>query len=253
MNWLFRKIFADGDRIEVAGVGVRLRVSGRARRVSLRVDLARSEVVAVAPSVRRLSEAAAFANQRAAWIVQRIGEAPPRQTLSPGQVIEVLGRPHRLCHSPGRATFRPALAGEPATLTVGGDPARFSSAIIRALKAEAKRVLSDRTEVYAAMLGQPLPLVALTDARSRWGSCRPPRTEGFAAGYEVGRIRYSWRLVLAPYAVADYVAAHECAHLIEANHSPRFWAVVHDLIGDHRAHRAWLREHGARLHAFGGA
>jgi predicted metal-dependent hydrolase len=251
VSWLARKTYADGDRIEVAGVGVRLRVSGRARRVSLRVDMARGEVVAVAPTARRLGEAAAFANQRAAWIVERVGEAPPRPLLAPGQMIEVLGVAHRLRHAPGRPAFRPAIGADPASLTVGGDPTRFSGAVIRALKAEAKRVLIERTEAHATALAKPLPLVSLTDARSRWGSCRQPRSEGFGAGYEVGRIRYSWRLVLAPFEIADYVAAHECAHLVEANHSPRFWAVVHGLVGDHRPHRAWLREHGARLHAFG--
>ena len=60
-----------------------------------------------------------------------------------------------------------------------------------------------------------------------------------------------WRLALAPFAVADYVVAHECAHLIEANHGPRFWAHVHRLVGDHRPHRDWLRAHGQTLHAFG--
>ncbi|RIJ43839.1 M48 family peptidase, partial [Maribellus luteus] len=68
---------------------------------------------------------------------------------------------------------------------------------------------------------------------------------------EVGRIRYSWRLILSPFEVMDYVAAHECAHLIEANHSPAFWAVVRGLIGDERPQRAWLKANGAALHAFG--
>jgi hypothetical protein len=251
VSWLKPQRFADGDRIEVAGVGVRLKVSGRARRVSLRLDLARGEVIAVAPSLKQLSAAAAFAVERATWITEQIAARPEVQTLAPGQVIEVLGRPCNLVHKPGRASFRSGIDGEPGQLTVGGDVTRFSGAVTRVLKAEARRFLAERTEIYAAALQRPLPLVSITDARSRWGSCRPPRTQGFGAGYEVGRIRYSWRLILAPYAVADYVAAHECAHLIEANHSPRFWAVVHGLVGDHRPHRAWLREHGARLHGFG--
>ena len=253
MNGLFRKPLADGDRIEVAGVGVRLRVSGRARRVSLRLDLARGEVIAVAPTPRQLKEAAAFAKQRAAWIVQHMAELPSPQTLTPGEIIDVLGRPHRLIHAPGRVSWRTsAEPGVPATLTVGGDPSRFSAAVVRALKAEARRFLTERTEHWAAALNQPLPLVTITDPKARWGSCRQPRKQGFGAGHEVGRIRYSWRLILAPLGVADYVAAHECAHLVEANHSPRFWAVVHGLVGDHRPHRDWLREHGARLHGFGG-
>ena len=126
-----------------------------------------------------------------------------------------------------------------------------ADAVVRALKAEARRILTERTEVHARAVGRPMPAVAITDPRARWGSCTPPRTRGFGAAAEVGRIRYSWRLVLAPPAVLDYVAAHECAHLVEANHSRKFWAVVHSINGDHRPHRDWLKAHGARLHAFG--
>ena len=67
----------------------------------------------------------------------------------------------------------------------------------------------------------------------------------------MGQIRYSWRLIMAPYEVMDYVAAHECAHLLEANHGPRFWGWVQTLVGDPRQSRAWLRRYGAELHAVG--
>ena len=91
--------------------------------------------------------------------------------------------------------------------------------------AEAFTVLAKRTAHYADRLGAPLPKVTVADAKSRWGSCKPgPR--GTA-----GSIRYSWRLALAPFEVADYVAAHECAHLLELNHGPKFWAHVRRLIG----------------------
>lgn len=231
---------------------VRMKVSGRARRITLRLDLARGEMLAIAPTARALSNAAAFAEERSAWIQGQIAAMPKRQVLTPGQSIEVLGRPCLLAHRPGRASYRAAAGAEPGHLAVGGDPTRFSAGVLRVLKAEAHSFLLARTEAHVQALDQPMPQVAVADARSRWGSCRPPRTQGFGAACEVGRIRYSWRLILAPYAVADYVAAHECAHLIEANHSPRFWTVVRRLVGDYRPHRAWLREHGARLHAFGG-
>jgi predicted metal-dependent hydrolase len=251
---LFRrpKPYADGDRIEVAGAAVVLRVSGRARRIGLRLDPARGEIIAVAPSPRRLGEAAAFAVERAAWIVQRLAELPPAEALAPGATISVLGQPCRLELAPsGRPRWRVAEAGEPRRLIASGDEAGFARAVLRALKAEARQVLEQRTRNHAQALGQPAPAVAIMDARARWGSCKPPRKAGFGATVEVGRIRYSWRLVLAPFEVMDYVAAHECAHLIEANHSPRFWAVVRELIGDARPHRAWLRANGPRLHAFG--
>ena len=243
--------YADGDRIVVAGAPVLLRVSGRARRVSLRIDGARREVVATAPTPRRLSEAAAFAQERQAWIAERLAELPEAQPLAPGDVIEVMGRPCRLEQARGRARWRPAEGSEPLRLVVSGEGAAFTAAVLRMLKAEARRVLTERTEAWADAVRRPMPVVAITDPRGRWGSCRQPRPTGFGAGVEVGRIRYSWRLVLAPFEVLDYVAAHECAHLVEANHSPRFWAVVHGLVGDHRPYRAWLRDHGTRLHAFG--
>ena len=249
---LFRpQRFADGDHIEVAGARVRLRVSGRARRVSLRLDAIRGEIVATAPSPRRLNEAAAFAVERTAWVAAQMAQVPDPVRLAPGMVIEVLGRPVSLEAGAGRTRWRPADEERIAALVVAGEGASYARGVVRALKLEARRVLTERTEAHALAVGRPMPAVAIMDARARWGSCKPPRRSGFGATAEVGRIRYSWRLVLAPVRVLDYVAAHECAHLIEANHSPRFWAVVKELIGDHRPHRDWLRAHGPRLHAFG--
>ena len=113
----------------------------------------------------------------------------------------------------------------------------------RAIKAEARRIFSQRIAHYCAGLAVPTPRLLITDARSRWGSCAPARPGRPAV------IRLSWRLALAPFGVADYVAAHECAHLIEANHGPEFWRLVRGLVGDERPWRAWLRAHGASLHA----
>jgi hypothetical protein len=244
-------LYADGDRIEVDGARVRLRVSGRARRVSLRIDSTRREVVATAPTPRRLAEAAAFALERRAWIAARLSELPNRQVLAAGMTIQVLDQPCRLESAPGRPRWRYHADGALSALQAAGEDEAYRRAVIRALKAEARRVLVERTEIWARAVDRPIPVVSIADPRARWGSCRPARRSGFGAAIEVGRIRYSWRLVLAPFAVMDYVAAHECAHLVEANHSPRFWTVVNRLVGDHRPHRAWLRTNGARLHAFG--
>jgi predicted metal-dependent hydrolase len=128
-------------------------------------------------------------------------------------------------------------------LLASGEGETFGRAALRALKAEAMRRLLLRTEVHVAKLKQPAPTVAVADARGRWGSCKQ------AARGRPAAIRYSWRLILAPPSVLDYVAAHEVAHLIEGNHGEGFWRIVHDLYGDHRAARRWLRTHGAEIAA----
>ena len=240
-----RKNLADGDRLEVAGAPVTLKVNRRARRVSLRLDRTRREIVATAPSLRRLAEAAAFARERAPWIAERMAELPSAQPIQPGMTLTVFGEPVVLEGGSGRARWHPAAAGAPARICAMGDGEGFARAVVLVLKRRAEAVLGERTAVYAAMLGAPAPKVTIADAKARWGSCRPGVRGGPPA------IRYSWRLALAPYAVADYVAAHECAHLLELNHGPKFWAHVRRLVGDERPHRAWLRAEGAKLHAFG--
>jgi len=234
---LFRaQRFSDGDRLDVAGCAVRLKVDGRARRVSLRVDRAKSEVVALAPTPRRLSEAAAFAHEKADWIAGQLAALPDRQVIAPGGVLRVLGRPYRLEVGPGR----PKMTAE---ALIAPDDAAWSLRILRLVKREALARLTERTAVHAAALDRPMPSVAVADPKARWGSCRPARPGTPAA------IRYSWRLALAPAEVADYVCAHECAHLIEANHGPKFWALCERLAGDPSPHRRWLRANAAALHA----
>ena len=242
---------ADGQVVEVAGRPVRLRVNARARRVSLRVDLARGEAVATAPTPRRLADALAFAHARAGWIAARLDAVPARRPFAPGAVIPLLGGACRLERAAMRIAPRlvAAQAGEPARLIAWGEGEAFARAVARALRAEALATLSARTAVHVAALGLAQPPVAVADPRGRWGSCRAPHPSRGAA--DAGAIRYSWRLVCAPPRVLDYVAAHEAAHLVRPDHSPAYWAVVERLYGDPSAARRWLRDHGAELHALG--
>lgn len=242
---VFGRAHADGDRLEIAGLVIRLKVNRRSRRVSLRLDRTRREIIATAPSPRRLSEAAAFAKDRLHWIQARIAELPDPQPIAPGMTLSVFGQACRLEAGTGRPRWTAPGADGLARITAPGEGRAYGLAVTRALKARALEVLTERTRHHCQVLDVPLPAISVADAKSRWGSCRA------AYGANPAAIRYSWRLALAPFAVADYVAAHECAHLLELNHSPRFWAHVRRLIGDERPHRAWLRSHGVRLHAFG--
>ena len=238
---------ADGQLVEVGGRPVRLRVDARARRVSLRIDLHRREATVTAPSVRRLSDAVAFATSRAGWIAERLDAAPARRPFTPGAMAPLAGAPCRLERAAMRVTPRlvPATADEPARIVASGEGEAFSRAVTRVLKAEALGRLRARTSAHVEALGLPQPPVAVADPRGRWGSCRAPYRG------DPGSIRYSWRLVCAPPAVLDYVAAHEAAHLVEPNHSAAYWAVVARLYGDPSSARRWLREHGPELHALG--
>lgn len=240
----FGRAPADGDRLIVAGAVVRLKVNARARRVSLRLDRTRREVVAVAPTPRRLGEAAAFARDRADWISARLAELPAPSMLEPGQMLEVFGEACRLDAGSARARWIAAADAAPARILAAGEGDVFAMGVVRVIKRRALEVFTERTAVHARALGCAMPSVAVMDAKARWGSCKVDPRGG------IGAIRYSWRLALAPFEVADYVAVHECAHLLEQNHGPRFWAHVRALASDERRHRAWLRAEGARLHAF---
>ncbi|MEO8813579.1 MAG: SprT family zinc-dependent metalloprotease, partial [Caulobacteraceae bacterium] len=175
--------------------------------------------------------------ERRGWIAERLAARPPPLPLVAGAVVAVFGAPVALMPD-GR---RPRLiAGR---LVGCGEGTVDAQLVARCLRREAREVFTTRAEVHCATLAVPAPPVSVNDPRTRWGSCSPAK-----AG-RPGAIRLSWRLALAPWPVADYVVAHECAHLIEANHGPRFWALVAALTGDPRPHRAWLRAEGARLHA----
>jgi predicted metal-dependent hydrolase len=238
---LFKTRYLDGQTVDIEGLSVRLRVSARARRVSLRIDRASGEAVAVAPSPAKLGEAAGFARERRAWLLARLREVPaPTPPPAAGDDLHVLGERWRL--TPDGRRPRLEAQGETCTLAGCGDGAVDPMLVARIVRRRALAVFQTRAAAHCARLGVPPPPIRLIDARSRWGSCTPAHAGRPAS------IRLSWRLALAPLAVADYVVAHECAHLLEANHGPGFWALVRTLVGDPAPHRAWLRAQGPTLH-----
>jgi predicted metal-dependent hydrolase len=238
---LFGPRHRPGDVIEVGGVRVELKVNKRARRVSLRVDAPRGMAVAVSPSQRRLNEAVAFARERSSWLAQRIAAGPEPVPFAPGALIPFRGEKARLEAIPGLSAARLVCDEGGLRIVSGGEGAAFSRRVERFLRGEARRAVEARTDTHVRTLGVPPPKVSIADPGSRWGSCTPTR----------GTIRYSWRLILAPEFVLDYVCAHETAHLVHGDHSQRFWALVRSLIGDEKGPRRWLSNHGQQLHAIG--
>lgn len=222
-------------------VPLRVVVNPRAKRIGLRLDAARREAVAVAPTQRLAPKAAAFAIDRAGWIAMQLNKLPRTVHLTPGAIIPLRGAPHHLVMVPGRVAphIIPARGEEPARIVAGApDAEAFSARLRRFLVAEAKTDLLARVTAHAKVLGVAWKTLTVKDTTSRWGSCT-----------ENGALSFSWRVVLAPPQILDYLAAHETAHLRELNHSRRYWAQVKRVFPDFETAEEWLRKHGAALHA----
>ncbi len=236
--------FRNGQRLPLDAAGgpspvLRLSVNPRARRLSVRIDARAGEAVVVAPSERGLAQAVAFARSKSVWISERLAVRPHGHPIEPGGSLMLRGRPVRLEAAPGAGAAR--LVENGAVIRSGGEGPAYARRVENLMKRLARDALVERTEHHRKALGQGPVRVSIIDATSRWGSCSPHNRS----------IRYSWRVVMAPEPVIDYLAAHEVAHLVHADHSPAYWSVVQGLVGDHRPYRKWLRDHGAALHAVG--
>ncbi len=215
-------------------VEVHLKRSARARRFSLRVSRLDGKVTLSMPLRAREGEALAFLKGHEGWLRETL-QGMPESALRPvglGSLVPVEGRELLLSPGTGRG-----IRVEAEQLLVPGDPSAAGARVAAWLKALARDRLAAASTRYAALVGRRFSSLALRDTRSRWGSCSPD-----------GRLMYSWRLIMAPPPVLDYVAAHEVAHLVELNHSSAYWAVVEGIYPGWQAQRAWLHAHGQTLH-----
>jgi predicted metal-dependent hydrolase len=219
--------------------GVRVKPAPRARRLSLRVDVRAGDVVLCWPLKGRISadKALRFIAENQGWINSQRSRAIQRKPFGAGDVVPVAGVDHVIEHRPGRGVTRL----EHGILIVHGLPEHLSRRVRDFLKEEAERVLQALSNDKAATLGLPPVAVRILDPKSRWGSCGPD-----------GKIMYSWRLLLAPFEVMDYVVAHEVAHRVHHNHSRKFWALCEELAaGEYKSCRQWLRRNAQVLQAYG--
>jgi hypothetical protein len=220
------------------GTPVAIRVSPRARRISLRVLPVGQGIELVLPRGVGAEAGLKFLDGNRGWVAARIAAQPSAEPFVEGAVVPVLGVPHRICREANSAA--PPVAIRDGEIRVKGDPAHLGRRVREHLIALARSELSSRARDCAVRVGRRVGRVGVRDPKSRWGSCSSN-----------GDLSFSWRLVLAPEAVIDYVVAHEVAHLVEMNHSPRFWRLVETLAPDSAGPRAWLRRHRLRLLAYG--
>jgi predicted metal-dependent hydrolase len=221
---------------------IRLRRHRRARRYTLRIHPTDREAILTMPPRGLIAEAREFAQIHGGWIAARLGRLPKAAPFQPGTVVPLRGTPHRIVHRAGvRGTvWTETRESGDKVLCVAGGYAHIDRRIHDFLKREARRDLHKAALDHAEMLGVRVKRLSIRDQSSRWGSCT-----------SAGSLSFSWRLILAPPFVLDYLAAHEVAHLVEMNHSPRFWRVVAKICPSVERAKKWLDTYGNDLHRYG--
>lgn len=219
-------------------LGVEVRESRRARRLRLTVS-AEGPPVLVVPVGTRSGEVRRMLRDNRAWMERktaelrrrdarrpRLGLAQPGAICLHGAPVPVLWRPEA----------RPVARLTSRGLAVGGDRAGALGAIERWYRREARERISVAVEREASALGVHPTRLSVRDQRTRWGSCS-----------ESGALSFSWRLLLAPPEILDYVVVHELCHMRRLDHSPAFWSLVAAARPGYKAHVRWLRNHGPEL------
>jgi len=222
-------------------VEIAIRRDRRARVLRLRVPMAGDPVLTVpwGASRRAIDR---FLLDHQPWLRDALSRRPRPLSLAAGTELPLRGVLHRIerAATPRGAVVSLLHGPDMPVIAVRGEPEHLPRRLTDWLKKEARADLAAAVARHAGSLGLRPASLTVRDTTSRWGSCA-----------STGALSFSWRLVLAPPPVLDYVAAHEVAHLVHMNHSAAFWQVVAELFPGHREARAWLKREGATLHAVG--
>jgi len=224
--------------IEGRSLPLVVRESPKAKRITLRVNPeAGGKVILTLPFFYSKKQVFGFIEKSKPWLEKQMAKSTPKQAYVDGMVLPILGKPYELRHKSSQS-FRSWWGDD--HLLIHAPCEKFEHFVQKSLHQIAKQFLTQRTTLYADQLAKSIARITLRDTRSRWGSCSAN-----------GNISYSWRLIFAPEQVADYVCAHEVAHLLEMNHSPQFWEIVENFCPDYKTLRQWLRQNGKNLFQYG--
>jgi predicted metal-dependent hydrolase len=228
-------------RLEDIGAQLEVRRHPGARRLTLRVSRTRRAVIVTLPLQCDLDEAGSFLSRHIDWVRARLDSLPNHVPFEHTAVMPLRGVPHAINFTGARKrAITIDTRGRHPAICIPGDTEDASDRLTRWLFEEARRDLAASVEKYTRPLSLSVTRISVRDQTSRWGSCSTTRA-----------LSFSWRLVLAPSFVLDYVAAHEVAHLVEMNHGPRFWALVRKIYPDDERAKQWLQVLGPDLHRYG--
>ncbi len=210
----------------------------RARRLILRIVPGGRSLRVTAPPAVSEKDIDAFLKRNAGWLSERL-ERHQGTELADGGGFPFRGRTCRIVHS-GKLRGQPSLGEGPdeSVITVHGPVEALPKRLGSFLRREAEAMMTPLAHRHAATIGRSIEAIRFRDTRSRWGSCTAK-----------GTLSFSWRIMMAPDFVIDYLVAHEVAHLREMNHGPQFWAHCRTLCPRTNEAKRWLREHGGRLQA----
>ncbi|WEX08154.1 M48 family metallopeptidase [Chelativorans sp. AA-79] len=225
----------------VAGRELPLKVveNDRARRLTLRIAAGGAGLRVTVPPGVSAREVDRFLERHRGWLEERLKKLPEQPLVRPGIRIPVRGVPHLIVHQPGMRGMVTvtAIDGQPA-LVVNGDVRHLPRRIADFLKREARREVEMLVARHTGAAGRRAKAIRYKDTTSRWGSCTSD-----------GVLSFSWRIMMAPPPVINYLVAHEVAHLREMNHGPGFWKLCKELCPDTERCKAWLKRNGTALQA----
>jgi Predicted metal-dependent hydrolase len=217
---------------------VSLRHHGRTRRLTARLDPRDDAVRVTAPPRTRPADIQAFLDEHKDWVAAQLDKRGTRIALNPDTLLPIEGQDRRIIATGARRGLPVLTDG---TLEVPGDPEHVPRRVLEFCKKRARSTILPLAEIKAASILTRVKRVTVRDTTSRWGSCTND-----------GCLSFSWRLILAPPPVLDYVVAHEVAHLRHMDHSDKFWALNAQLtLAEMSEQRAWLRRHGSTLFRYG--
>ncbi len=224
----------DGKNLSVAVVE-----NDRAKRLTLRIVPSGDGLKVTTPSHVGDDEVHDFVNRNRHWVAVKLSKMPERVKLEAGSMIPLHGVDHELIATgKNRGVVESVVIDGRHLLYVPGDKVNISRKLVDWMKREARYELNKAVAGHAAKIGVRPRQIRITDTTSRWGSCSSNRV-----------LSFSWRIIMAPPGVLDYLAAHETAHLVEMNHSERFWDLTKRLCPETDRHKQWLRKNGAKLHS----
>lgn len=229
-------------KVEIGGIEqpIALRRSDRARRITLKIDAKRGGAVLTLPHRVPLTDARRFLNSHRAWLEERLSALPVSVPFVDGRVIPLRGKATRIIHKPGRGAVSFTGHDGEGRIIVPGRHEHLGRRVEDWLKAEARQDLMRAVGEHASVIDARPAAIRVRDTGTRWGSCSSRRT-----------LSFSWRLILAPPDVLNYLAAHEVAHLRHMNHGSAFWELVARLDPHYRKAQAWLKSEGPGLFAIG--